>query len=128
MIYLDSSVALAEIFTEGRVPEDAFWLQTLVSSRLIAYEIWTRLHARGLGPAHEAAARELLGSVTQIRLSDEVLRRAFEPFPVEVRTLDALHLATLDHLRAQGSDISLATYDRRQTEAAQKMGIPLAKI
>lgn len=128
MIYIDSSVALAEILTEERVPDDAFWLQPLVSSRLLSYEIWVRLHARGLARTHEATAREMLETIAQAEMTEGVLRRALEPFPVEVRTLDALHLATVEYLREEKTVTSLATYDRRMVDAAKKMGIPLAKI
>ena len=47
MIYLDSSVALAQLLGEGRSPPQALWQEPLVSSRLIEYEIWNRVHARG---------------------------------------------------------------------------------
>ncbi len=40
-----------------------------------------------------------------------------------VRTLDALHLATIAFLREHGKDVALATYDVRVREAAEEMGI-----
>ena len=39
MIYLDTSVALAWLLTEDRQPPASFWDGTLVSSRLLEYEI-----------------------------------------------------------------------------------------
>jgi hypothetical protein len=42
-----------------------------------------------------------------------------------VRTLDALHLAAVEFLRASGQSVELATYDKRLTEAAQALGIPV---
>lgn len=45
-------------------------------------------------------------------------------FPVPVRTLDALRLASVDYLHGQGQTIELATYDRRMANAARAMGIP----
>jgi hypothetical protein len=44
-----------------------------------------------------------------------------------VRTLDALHLATLDFLRGQGLEVWLATYDRRLAAAALSLGFSLAE-
>lgn len=41
MIYLDSSVALAHLLVEDRVPPAALWAEPLVSSRLLEYELWT---------------------------------------------------------------------------------------
>lgn len=121
MIYLDSSVALAQLLAEDRVPDDGLWLDTLVSSRLIEYEIWTRLHARRLASSHGEAARTLLARVALIELAPPVLVRALEPFPVAVRTLDALHLASMDFLRANGQRVELASYDSRLLDAARAM-------
>jgi hypothetical protein len=52
MIYVDTSVALAELLAEDRRPGDHFWNQTLVSSRLLEYEVWIRVHARKLARSH----------------------------------------------------------------------------
>lgn len=38
-----------------------------------------------------------------------------------VRTLDALHLASMDFLRANGQAVKLASYDERLTAAARQM-------
>lgn len=54
----------------------------------------------------------------------DVLERATRPFPVPVRTLDALHLASVGFLRERGRDVTPATCDRRLAEAATVMGIP----
>jgi predicted nucleic acid-binding protein len=124
VIYLDTSVALAHLLGEDRVPPASLWDQLLVSSRLLEYELWTRLHARGLTQAAGEPARALLGRVALAELSPVVLERVLEPFPVPVRTLDALHLATAAYLRAQGQPVQLATYDERMAEAAGRMGIP----
>jgi hypothetical protein len=45
-----------------------------------------------------------------------------------VRTLDALHLASIEFLRDHGQAVRLATYDARQARAARAMGIDLAEI
>jgi predicted nucleic acid-binding protein len=125
MIYLDTSVGLAQLLAEDRVPPAALWEQPLVASRVIQYEIWTRLHARGLGASHGEAARDLLARVAFIELAPPVLERALAPFPSPVRTLDALHLASIEFLRAQRQDVTLATYDERMAAAADALGIPL---
>ncbi|MGH7822627.1 MAG: PIN domain-containing protein, partial [Candidatus Binatia bacterium] len=91
MIYLDTSTALAELLAEDRKPPEPLWLEPLVASRLVEYELWTRLNARKLGDAHQQAARELLARISFVELRPEALARALEPFPVPVRTLDALH-------------------------------------
>jgi hypothetical protein len=125
VIYLDSSVALAHLLTEDRSPPDALWREQLVSSRLLEYEIWNRIHARGFGRSHAEEARGLLDRVSLIELAPPYLARALEPFPVAVRTLDALHLATLEHLRRNGANLDLASYDERLLAAARSLGIPV---
>lgn len=125
MIYLDTSVALAHLLAEDRAPPDTLWQETLVSSRLLEYEMWTRLHARGLGRSHGEDARALIGRVALIEMAPPVLARALEPFPVQVRTLDALHLASIEFLRARNQAPQLASYDDRLATAARALGIPL---
>ncbi len=127
MIYLDTSVALAWLLTEDHRPPASLWDETLVSSRLLEYEIWTALHARGLEDTHGEAARGLVGRVALLELSPRVLSRALDAFPgpVPLRTLDALHLASCAYLADQGQDVELASYDRRMNDAARAMEIPL---
>jgi len=128
VIYLDTSVALAHLLGETRSPPASMWKESLVASQLLRYELLARIHARQLTKTHAAAADALVGRVALLELSAPVLARALEPFPVELRTLDALHLASLDFLRAQGVPISLASYDERMLTAARAMGIPLATL
>ena len=128
MIYLDTSVALAHLLGESRAPSDALWGEVLVSSRLLEYEIWNRLHAHGLTVSHGDAARDLLRRVAMLELTPAVLRRALEPFPVSVRTLDALHLASALYLREQRQPISLATYDARMVAATHALDLPVMAV
>ena len=127
MIYLDTSVALAHVLGETRAPTADMWREQLVSSRLLEYELWTRLHARGLAASHGDDARSLTNEVALLELSPPVLARALEPFPVPVRTLDALHLASLDFLRTQGQRIALASYDERMLAAARALGFAISE-
>jgi hypothetical protein len=128
VIYLDTSVALAELLAEDRRPLRSLWLQPLISSRLLAYETWNRIHARRLVASHGEAARELLARVSFLELSPLVLTRALEPFPIPARTLDALHLASLEYPRAQRVDVRLASYDERMIDLAQRLRIPLEPL
>lgn len=125
MIYLDTSVALAHLLAEDRNPPAALWDETLVSCRLLEYEIWTRLNGRGLAASHGEAARALIGRVALLELAPPVLARALDAFPVPPRTLDALHLASCVWLRDRRQAVALASYDRRMTAIAGAMGIPL---
>lgn len=128
MIYVDTSVALAQLLAEDRRPPISLWQETLVASRLIEYELWTRLHARKLTDSHAEAAQELLRRIALLELSPPVLSRALDAFPIPVRTLDALHLASCEFLRSRGQRIELATYDSRMVDAARAMGMPLLDL
>jgi predicted nucleic acid-binding protein len=126
VIYLDTSVCLAHLLAEDRYPPEALWTQALVSSRLLEYEMWTRIHARGLTRTHGEHVRALLARVALLELAPPVLARALEPFPAPVRTLDALHLASVEFLRARGQTVELLTYDERMSDVALRMGLPLS--
>ena len=128
MIYLDTSVALAHLLAEDRAPPERLWEEPLISSRLIECEIWTRIHARKLTRSHSDEVRALLSRLALIELAPPVLARAVEPFPKPVRTLDALHLASMDFLRKQGQLVTVASYDNRLIDAARSLRFPLFKL
>lgn len=128
MIYLDTSVALAHLLAEDRVPPDALWDEDLMSSRLLEYELWNRIHARKLEASHGEAARSLLGRVAMVELISPILAKALEPLPQPVRTLDALHLASIEFFRAQSVKLELASYDVRLLTAARSLKIPLVDL
>jgi predicted nucleic acid-binding protein len=126
--YVDASVVLAWLFEEQHRPEDSFWSEPLYASRLTEYETWTRLHARGLGVVHRDRATNLLSQFSWLELSPGVLARVLEPFPIPLRTLDALHLASADWLRREGFVVEFATYDARLRQAALVMGFSVVEV
>jgi predicted nucleic acid-binding protein len=128
VIYLDSSVALAHLLAEDRVPPQRLWHEPLISSRLLEYEVWTRIHARRLASSHGESVRNLVERVALLELAPPVLSRALESFARPVRTLDALHLASMEFLRIQGQPVELATYDQRLARAARDLKIRLYKL
>lgn len=127
MIYLDTSVALAHLLAEDRRPPDALWREVLVSSRLIEYELWNRINARGLARSHGEALRSVMARLAIVELSNAAVFRATEPFPKPVRTLDALHLASADFLRQQKQTLEVASYDDRFLAAAAAMGFTISR-
>lgn len=128
MIYLDTSVALAHLLAEDRRPPAWLWGESLVSSRLLEYEMWVQLHSRGLAISHSTGARELLDRVSLVELAPVALERALDPFPSPIRTLDALHLASAVFLRSQGEEIVIASYDGRLVTAARELNFPIAEL
>jgi hypothetical protein len=128
VIYLDTSVALAQLLAEDQRPDAAFWNETIVSSRLLEYELRVTINNRNLARSHGDAARALLDTIAFLELTPVILARAVEAFPVPVRTLDALHLASLEFLRGHDQALALASYDKRMIAAAQAMRIQLVNL
>lgn len=128
MIYVDTSVALAQLLAEDRQPPASLWRETLVASRLLEYEIWTRLHARKVADSHGEATRNLVGRIALLELAPPILARALDPFPHPIRTLDALHLASLQYLIEQQQEVWLASYDRGMLTVAQSMQLPILDL
>jgi hypothetical protein len=125
LIYLDASVVLSELFSEEVRPPPALWKTDLIASRLLAYEVWNRIHAREISATHGGPAAELLGRVHLIDMHRAALERAMEEFPIAVRTMDGLHLATIDFLLRRRAPIALASYDKRLLRAAEANGVPI---
>ena len=125
MIYLDTSVAVAHLLAEDRTPPETLWRESLIASRLLEYELWNRIHARGLNRSHGEETRTVIGRVALIELAPQVLARALEPFPLPLRTLDAIHLSSMLFMRERGLKIELASYDGRMLAGARALQVPL---
>lgn len=124
-VYVDTSVALAHVLVEGTRPPAALWRESLIASRLLAYESWVLIHRRGLADSHGDPLRAVLARIALLELIEPILGAALGPIAGRPRTLDALHLASILFLIEQGQEVRLATYDRRLAEIAAAAGIAL---
>ena len=83
--------------------------------------------ARALPPFGVTALQRgetVLARIDLVRVSDTVLRAAGRLVPEDLRTLDAIHLATAAQL---GEDLArLVTYDTRMRAAADLLGLDVA--
>jgi predicted nucleic acid-binding protein len=102
--------------------------RTLLQAASWSTRVWIRINAYGLAPSHGDRAQARLDRVNFVALGDTALARALEPFPIPLRTLDALHVATMVFLRGHAEPVELASYDSRLAAAAQAVGIPLAAL
>jgi uncharacterized protein len=123
--YLDSS-AIVKLAAEE--PESLALRQFLRRRhRLAASALAQTEVARALmedGPAAVRRGWEVLQTVNLIRVNDQVLALAGELLPVELRSLDAIHLATAQLL---GKDFGrVITYDERMAAAARMLGMRVA--
>ena len=120
--YLDSS-ALVKLAVDE--PESAALRRhlrrrrTLVSSALARTEVLRALLPAG--PEAVAAGRQALALCDLVRINDATLNRAAALLPHELRTLDAIHVATA--LRLEDELGALVTYDGRMADAARAVGV-----
>lgn len=125
LTYLDSSaiVKLAVAEPESRALRRYLSRrQPLVSSALARTEV-TRALLPG-GPEAVARGQEVLRRIQLVRVNDRVLNDAGRMRPNELRSLDAIHLASVLLL---GAAVKLiVTYDERMAAAAQAAGWSVA--
>lgn len=119
--YLDSSAVVKLVVAEPQSQALRTYLRRrrpLVSSALARTEV-----LRALLPTGEIAlsrGRDVLRRLDLIRINDRVLEGAGILEPAQVRSLDAIHLATAQLL---GEDLGqVITYDERMAEAARSLG------
>lgn len=84
-----------------------------------------------LAPAQERAAVRGLQVFARrcfvVAVTDTVLARAGRPFPVEpIRTLDAVHLATVELLDEPPQLVTIVTRDARVRDNARALGYAIA--
>ena len=121
VVYLDSSAIVKLIVRE---PETAA-LRRYVRRRrpLVASALARAEVCRAVLPLGDAAlkrARAVLAHIDLVRISDRVLTRAGTIKPSDVRTLDAIHLATASLLA--DSLTRFVCYDSRLSRAAESHG------
>jgi predicted nucleic acid-binding protein len=71
--------------------------------------------------------RKLERGCVVIAVSEEILARAARPFPAEpIRTLDAIHLATIESLGETPQLVTVVTRDARIARHARALGYAVA--
>lgn len=124
LIYLDSSAIVKLIVPE---PETGALLELLaewperVSSALARVEVSRAVKRAGDDPISMQRTGEVLDRLGLIRIDAEVLSAAANMPPTELRTLDAIHLATALSLGDQLG--ALVAYDARLAKAAGTNGL-----
>jgi predicted nucleic acid-binding protein len=136
LVYIESSALVAALFEQDARSQAIISAATrLVSSALTFAEanralIRARLAGRLTSAQEQLAVRGLATFARRcaiIAVSDDVLRRASRPFPREpVRTLDAIHLASVELLEEPPPLVTVLTRDSRVRANAESMGFALA--
>jgi uncharacterized protein len=124
MLYLDSSAIVKLV---SREPETDRLVQLIVddpatiSSELSFVEV-VRAVRRVRGDVLRAEA--VIGGIALVPVDAGIVRSAAELAPATLRSLDAIHVATV--LSLSGDVSRLVTYDKRLAEAARSMKVDVS--
>lgn len=123
-LYLDSSAIVKLVLPEPETHALVSRLQDdpdVISSALARVEVLRALKRIEATPAVWDQAERVLARIALVRVDDAVLDSAAAIDPAELRSLDAVHLATALGIgeRLDG----LVTYDSRLREAADRAGL-----
>lgn len=124
--YLDSSALVKLVLHEPESTALATFLRrrrVRVSSALARTELVRAI--RPIGADQLRRVRDVLAGIGLLRVSDRVLDAAGQMPPAELRSLDAIHLATAGQLEDELG--SFVTYDDRLAAAAAARGMRVAR-
>jgi predicted nucleic acid-binding protein len=134
--YIESSALLAAILEEDAQAREALREigQRVTSALTFAEAARALIRARvtrRITPDEERSALRALRTFERrcavVAITPEVLTRAGRPFPVEpVRTLDGVHLATLELLGESPQLVTIVTRDERVARNARALGYMVA--
>lgn len=96
--------------------------EEIVSSRLAIVEVIRAVRIARPGEERVSEARRLLEACLLVAIDEPILRRAAELASRELRSLDAIHLATVE----DASPDEVVAYDRRLLAAAANAGFRTA--
>ena len=127
MIYLDTSAMVKLVAAERESAELIDWLNGRAEEALATCAIGhieLVRAARRIGNPTVLAAQRLADAIDTLLLTDSIAAMARTIGPPELRTLDALHLATAAAYRGRIS--AFCAYDGRLLGAAQAEELPVA--
>jgi predicted nucleic acid-binding protein len=136
-VYWDSSILLALAMEESHQLVDWRSHECRIGSELVRVECFRSLDRIQLAgrstPEKLLKAREnlfaLLAVLDVVPIHGEILRRASDPFPLPVRTLDAIHLSTAIAWRDRyEQEVVFATHDKTLGKAAAAVGFTVVGV
>jgi predicted nucleic acid-binding protein len=129
VIYLDSCAIVKLVVAEPETTELNRWLNErestdLVTSKLSEVEVPRAL--RRNHPGVLGAVSGVLRRLNRVEINDVVRATAAAYLDPNLRSLDAIHLATADALVGVGKELTaFVTYDKRLAGAAEEAGLPV---
>lgn len=136
-VYLESSAALRDVLEgadAGKIRSLLSSAEVVATSRLTMVEVsrvLARLRVLDPQAAASVAPREAdLARDSELwvvnPVDEEIWMRCSRPFPVEpVRTMDAIHLATIERLTATLPDLVVLSTDERIRANVSAVGLPV---
>ncbi len=131
VIYLDTSGAMKLVRLEAHSDDLSRWLKErrgmpVLSSVLIEVELMRA--TRRSAPGRTARAADVLHGIGVVTLSPSVIARAVAYDDPDLRSLDAIHLATAEHVVSVTHEVleAFVAYDERLADAARLVGLPVA--
>jgi predicted nucleic acid-binding protein len=130
--YLDSSVLLRQVLRQPNRLKEWSRVETGVASAVVEVECLRTLDRLRLrvGMSDEELAdrlevvHRLMDKLTLIEPVEAVLRRAAQPLPTPLGTLNAIHLSTAILWRElRGEELVMATHDQALATAARASGL-----
>ena len=138
MKYVDASAVLRVLFVEPGPSVTLTRGDRVASSQLLQVEAYRAVdRSRLLGHLDdpETATKrkeltDLLAMLDLVTIDQTVIDRAKSSFAVNVRALDAIHIATAEVLAAEvgGDSLEFWTHDDRQANAARSRGLTVRGI
>ncbi len=127
VIYIDTSAAMKLVRPEAQSAELSRWFsQRKATSVLIEVELMRA--TRRTAPERLARASDVLRGIGMVTLSPSVITRAAGYDDRDLRSLDAIHLATAEHVVSVAHEVleAIVAYDERLLAAARAIGLPVA--
>lgn len=124
LVYLDSSAIVKLVVREPESGALFDWLVAWperIGSVIARVEVLRALRRSGAGEAARRRALDVLGRIALMPIDRPLLDAASELGPPDLRSLDAIHLATALSVRADLA--GLVTYDDRLAAAAARSRI-----
>ena len=131
MIYLDTSGAMKLVRPEAHSAHLSRWFSErsgtpVLSSVLIEVELMRA--TRRIAPERAPQVVDVLRGIGVVTVSPTVIARAAAYTDPGLRSLDAIHLATAEHIVSVTHEVleAFVSYDERLLAAARHAGLPVA--
>jgi predicted nucleic acid-binding protein len=124
LIYLDSSAILKLVVLEQETSALLTFLAAhaeRASSGLVRVEVLRALRRAGSSASLRRRAFDVLARIALLHIDDDILESAAQLEPADLRSLDAIHIATALSIKEELTGV--VTYDERFSSAARRAGL-----